>query len=728
MLSTCKITNWNVYGRSFNVLFLSKETNRWEWSRHLKTDNGETIDVQIFDGDTNDLVTFKISGKHFTDILIGQCTQNFVKIIINNSNTFKLFFTDDIDRFKNIYFPNIFNNIQKNLEKTLLIGNCRSDLFTDIVPDSVRERKRTFITTRIGKDLPNISTAEILEHQAILIEIYNNLMGECYKLTRIIDPLLAQEKFNNLKELVTTHVFHHLKYYFETKLLTFIFNFREPCDLLSSNVLKPLHKYCSITRVIREINNHLEDIVINLPNVFIIDYNNILNLLGKRHMLYHDYYINQSDHAHLGGYRNHINDTTIDPSNVLLQNNTLNKQYTHEQINAYVYDLVNHIYKISTQQNQIKLVIFDLDDTLWHGTATEFIDDDKRDWLPHRIKMEKWCVLFNDLLKRGIYLSICSKNDYNFIFNNWQKLFVNIPFNIFTTPKINYEPKSKNILEIIRSVNLTPSSVLFIDDNALVREEVKQHINDIHIIGINDSNMLDSNYIPYVLYNSAELYRTYIKDNKPILKDIEQLENIKSNFNKKDFLDSLQIKIEGHILNLEDKNIERVVELTNKTNQFNTTSVRRQLSDVIEYIKNENNIVYYFQVSALIDEVVNDLGIVCIVYITNNHIEQFLMSCRVLGYEIESNVLAFVIKQLSKYNEITATYIKTDFNTPCKDVFTDVGFISTDKENLETPIDITRSRTVLHSEHIKDKERVFTFNKNCEIINDYSIDIIFKNN
>ncbi len=107
----------------------------------------------------------------------------------------------------------------------------------------------------------------------------------------------------------------------------------------------------------------------------------------------------------------------------------------------------------------LKLVIWDLDETLWKGTISEGEVE-----LPKSTRQ-----LLDDLLDSGVMISICSKNDESFIKNYLQKLGI-IDYFIFIS--VNWSSKGDRVKQIITAAQLREINTLFIDDNVANREEV----------------------------------------------------------------------------------------------------------------------------------------------------------------------------------------------------------------------------------------------------------------
>src|SRR6185437_437344 len=111
-------------------------------------------------------------------------------------------------------------------------------------------------------------------------------------------------------------------------------------------------------------------------------------------------------------------------------------------------------------ENKVKLVIWDLDDTFWHGTLTE-------EGIA-AIPRNRDIVIA--LSQRGIVNSICSKNDAEMA---KARLVEQDIWDYFVFPSISFNPKGKAVAEMIEGAGLRVENVLFLDDNRMNLEEVK---------------------------------------------------------------------------------------------------------------------------------------------------------------------------------------------------------------------------------------------------------------
>lgn len=327
-----------------------------------------------------------------------------------------------------------------------------------------------------------------------------------------------------------------------------------------------------------------------------------------------------------------------------------NNNYDFEYINF----LTNHTSKILNEIinfKKIKLIILDLDNTLWGGEAGE-LRPENLELGPNSIKGN----IFRDFQNRlkflknsGVLLAICSKND----FNNVKKVFVNnkhmsLSLKDFSSIKVNWEQKNKNIRKIINELNLRAENSLFIDDSKYERKIVKSDIKNINIFPYPD-NILDLNNIlnnfPLLsinkITNTDKLRTLYYKQERSRALAREKY------FNDKKWIKSLKIKIK--IDNL--KNFERAEEMFLRTNQFNTSHQRLTKSNILNFIKTKNNKIYEVSMK----DKFGDYGIIGIISISILQkkfiIKHFLLSCRVFERGVEISILNFIKKNKNYKNK-----------------------------------------------------------------------------
>lgn len=271
----------------------------------------------------------------------------------------------------------------------------------------------------------------------------------------------------------------------------------------------------------------------------------------------------------------------------------------------------------------LRLVIWDLDETFWRGTLTEGGIE--------YVQAHHDTVI--ELAKRGIINSICSRNDHDTIERLLRERGL---WDYFVFSSINWSSKGPRLKEIVETSQLRAPTVLFIDDNPMNRAEAKQFVEGIQVY--------DPSCISSLLDNS--LLKGKNDGNLTRLSQYKLLERRTQDMKTADdsniFLreSGIQVFIDHDI----EKNLDRAVELINRTNQLNFTKLR--LPEDQELARNElRSLLSQMEIQAGLVRVFDrygDYGF-CGLYVQRRWLHDikpklihFCFSCRTLGMEVET--------------------------------------------------------------------------------------------
>ncbi|MBX9743303.1 MAG: HAD-IIIC family phosphatase [Chthoniobacterales bacterium] len=550
------------------------------------------------------------------------------------------------------------------IKNILLIGACFSNAlalqFKRKVFTASKEASVDHIVTHHIAPLPSSPPKAIDEYSFQIVQIpLRVIMNESSYLHLDYHDIKGhREAFEESVKLLELFFDYLLQYNTEHHLTTFVTNFFLPQQNLMGRFL-PAYDLRNISYYIDQLNKRLSELVHARSNVYFIDANEIAASLGRRyiqddifHVASHGALVSDSDFRH--------DQKRLHPPKRYSQGYTLRAD---SFIDALWHEIAAH-YKTLRQQDAIKIVICDLDDTLWRGVFAEegMLGPGLEGW-PLGV-ME--ALLF--LKKRGILLAIASNNEEELILKEWQTLFQNyLRPEDFVVKKINRRDKCDNIQEILQEVHLLPGNALFLDDNPVEREKVQRAFPEIRTLGA------DLYHIKRVLLWAPELQAPHIsQESSQRTQSIQaQREHAqKASFTtREEFLESLQLRIEiMKIDHTAHPHFARAFELLNKTNQFNTTGKRWTPEECTDFFK-KKGFFYVFQVA----DKFTTYGLVGVVLIQDHHLLQFVMSCRVLGLDIEKSVLTRIIHHLNGA-VITAEVIETPANFICRDFFGQMGF------------------------------------------------------
>jgi len=327
------------------------------------------------------------------------------------------------------------------------------------------------------------------------------------------------------------------------------------------------------------------------------------------------------------------------------------------------------IYCTVRQQDSVKMVVIDLDDTLWRGVIA---DTDLGD-MP---TTEGWPLGFWEALlvlkRRGILLGIISKNEESRVLEAWPAILGNesLKLDDFAAYRINWAPKSQNMAEILEAVNLLPGNILYIDDNPVQRAEIQAAFPGIRVLGGTPALWR------HILLWSPETQNAVITEESAARTEMIQAQIARDGERKtrtpEEFLASLNLRMAVfRIADLDHPRFARALELINKTNQFNTTGKRWTQEELGAAFASGTELMAF----TLADRF-TDYGLVGVLIISGSGIEQFVMSCRIMGLEAE---LAAVVQAISILRQVGADRIiaamtPTERNLPCRDVYRRIGF------------------------------------------------------
>jgi len=325
-----------------------------------------------------------------------------------------------------------------------------------------------------------------------------------------------------------------------------------------------------------------------------------------------------------------------------------------------------------------RCIVLDLDNTLWGGVVGEDgFDGIQLGSNPQGnayVEFQKHLLALN---QRGILLAINSKNnleDALKVIDDHPNMILRR--NNFSCLKINWNDKVSNMKEISQELNFGLDNFVFFDDDPVNREFMKSSLPQVHTVNLSK----DPSQYSIILQNLKEFDTLKItkedsERNQMYLEQQNRKELQNNIVDLDDFLKQLELKVSLKLAN--EFTIPRISQLTMKTNQFNLTTKRYQEEDIEKLAKDKD----FFVGCAQVVDKFGDNGITS-VYIINKQnkkewiIDTFLLSCRVMGREIEKAILAHIISDAKNndVDKIYANYIPTQKNKPIENFLSNCGF------------------------------------------------------
>lgn len=333
-----------------------------------------------------------------------------------------------------------------------------------------------------------------------------------------------------------------------------------------------------------------------------------------------------------------------------------------------------------------KLIILDLDNTIWGG----IVGDDGWENLRlggHDPLGEAYAEFQKNLkamTNRGILLAIVSKNTEEVALDAIRKnpeMVLNL--DDFAGWRINWQDKAGNVAHLVSELNLGLQSVVFLDDNPVERARVRESLREVYVPELPDDPFLYSQFLRglscfdtvSLTGEDRERARMYVSEKKR-----SSLKNSMQSMGE--WLKTLDMEV--HAEPLHDGNLNRVVQLLNKTNQMNLRTRRMSESELLGWLEEENRKMVAFRVS----DKFGDSGLTGILALESRgdeaYITDFILSCRVMGRKVEETMVS-VAADLSREmgaETLKAEYLQTEKNKPCLDFWNQSGFENGESEHM----------------------------------------------
>ena len=328
-----------------------------------------------------------------------------------------------------------------------------------------------------------------------------------------------------------------------------------------------------------------------------------------------------------------------------------------------------------------KAIIFDCDNTLWKGVigedGMEGIDMSATSKYGKFYHLVQRIAVF--LSKQGVIVGLCSKNneqDVLDVLRNHNNMILKEDHIVIK--KVNWIDKANNLRAIASELNIGIDSLVFVDDSNFEINLIKEQVPEISTIQVPTTI---SDYPDLILKNVYTYFNFVLntddaKKTEIYKKQLER-ENSKATFTSiEDYLVSLEIQLT--LVKNDKTHAPRIAQLTQKTNQFNLTTCRYTEIQIDQFIADKNHEVYAMFVKDKFGD--NGLTGVCIVKEDeidpqNVIIDSLLMSCRIIGRNIEFSYFSHIVKDLANkgYQKLTANYVPSKKNAQVEDFYDKVG-------------------------------------------------------
>ena len=292
------------------------------------------------------------------------------------------------------------------------------------------------------------------------------------------------------------------------------------------------------------------------------------------------------------------------------------------------------------------------------------------------------------LKTKRYFITICSKNSLMNVKEVFKKNKNMILKNSdFVSVKANWQDKHKNIIEISKELNLNLDSFVFIDDSPMERDIVRENLPE---VSTPELPLYPSFYKDILLdrlyFDVTNLSKEDKKRSKSYLTESKRISLRNKLKSDDEYFYSLKMK--ANLKRFSLNNLDRIVQLFQRSNQFNLTTIRYSHLDIKSLIKNKNftlevsfkdKFSNYVIISLLVCEKINK----------NLYIKNWVMSCRVLNRSLEKLILNTLMNYCKKSNiqNLYGTYIRSKKNALVENLYNNLGFETIkSKKNLKNYI------------------------------------------
>lgn len=303
-----------------------------------------------------------------------------------------------------------------------------------------------------------------------------------------------------------------------------------------------------------------------------------------------------------------------------------------------------------------KVLVTDLDDTLWSGIVSDVGVEGIDPMGPGRSAYHAW---LKTLAERGVLLAIASRNDRDIVEAAFER--EDIPFSLsdFVAIEVDWNrPKSAMLASIASTLGVDIKSLVFIDDRAENRNEVRAQYPSVSVPVLPEDSALWVDYL-----STLALFETSTITEEDRLRATSLRANQARQANAKQLSPEAYIESLEQVLTptpLQPQHLERAAQLTQRCNRFNMCGTRH----TVESLAQQTGWVYHLK------DKYGNLGMVSVVILNGNEITTWVLSCRAFGRQVEQLILNHLKANVP---HLCGTYIPTERNQSCATLYAENG-------------------------------------------------------
>ncbi|MGB3464903.1 MAG: HAD-IIIC family phosphatase, partial [Cyclobacteriaceae bacterium] len=320
---------------------------------------------------------------------------------------------------------------------------------------------------------------------------------------------------------------------------------------------------------------------------------------------------------------------------------------------------------LNQTNSPIKVIALDCDNTLWQGVCGECETEDLK--ITGGYKALQQFVI--EKYHQGFLIVLLSKNNETDV---W-RVFDSHPDMLLKRAhilahRINWEKKSKNLIALSEQLNVGADSFAFIDDNPMECELMTKECPEVLTLLLPPKEIHFKSLLENVV--AFDKYKVSQEDTErsEMYRSDEERKAYGKKVSLEDFLKDLKLELSFQVA--QSQQLERISQLTQRTNQFNLNGVKKTVPELLAFISHPDQDCYVIHLK----DKFGNYGLVGAVglkrtdesTIESTIVEHFMLSCRVLGRDVEHAILGILI-EIGKRNSskfIEMNYLDTGRNIP----------------------------------------------------------------
>ena len=331
-----------------------------------------------------------------------------------------------------------------------------------------------------------------------------------------------------------------------------------------------------------------------------------------------------------------------------------------------------------------KCLILDCDNTLWGGIVGEDGADGIRIGTEHPgSAYREFQLEVLNLYHRGVILVICSKNNEDDVLEVLRSRTADMVLREehFAVICVNWQDKATNLRKIAAELNIGLDSIVFADDSDFEINLVRKSLPEVATLQISTAKPYENRLL---LVQGGWFDTHALTDGDRVRGKMYRNEVARKNLASTitdigEYLKSLEMRLTVEAVT--DAELDRVVQLCQRTNQFNLTTKRYSRDELATHLPSSASTLLLFRLA----DRFGDYGIVGFCLAVNEgisaRIDTFLISCRALGRGVETIALALCVEKvaLKGAKVIIGNYLPTKKNSQVANFYQCHGFTQLEK-------------------------------------------------